>query len=373
MQMRVGACHRRYPPALAYHEATQRFAARARLDGDGNLQGWVAGLPFPPEGIDASAADAALRWAWNLELRHRGAGPRGHFRIVDYPGEVGGVQTYAGSWFQLMTAHRADLAAGDHRVDGAGEAVWIAGGRFTEPAAARHLAWRQERPEAVAQRYALPDETFVYVPALRKVKRAAGSFSDGLFTPRYRDAEGAGDVAEDPRRGFTGLAIRPNAYVWRLLEVRETLAPLDVARVGYPQRPLRVYGESGLSLASDRWDVREAVVIQGALREGGRDHDLLTLWIDTQTQQPLYAITHRRGGKLVLVGILAHRYSSDFPGYPAYPDGAEARVFDPVAAVFVDAAAGGGWRRESYDLTSTPPAPHELERMLSSSFLERGR
>jgi hypothetical protein len=114
------------------------------------------------------------------------------------------------------------------------------------------------------------------------------------------------------------------------------------------------------------------VVIQGALREGGRDHDLLTLWIDTQTQQPLYAITHRRGGKLVLVGILAHRYSSDFPGYPAYPDGAAARVFDPVAAVFVDAAAGGGWRRESYDLTSTPPAPHELERMLSSSFLERG-
>jgi hypothetical protein len=160
--------------------------------------------------------------------------------------------------------------------------------------------------------------------------------------------------------------------VWRLLEVREVLAPLNLARLGYPQRPERRFGESGLSLASDRWDVRRAVVVQGALREGGRDHDLLTLWIDTQTQQPLYAITARRGGRLVEVGILAHRYSGDVPGYPAFPDASEARVFDPVAALFVD-GAGGGWRRESYDLDSTPPDPHELERLLSSSHLERGR
>jgi len=373
MQLLVGACHRRYAPAEAHLAATERFAGRARLDGDGNLHDHVAGLPFPPDRIDPAAPDAALRWAWNFEHRHRAAGPRGHFRLVDFPGGVGGIQTYHGTWFQLVAAHRADLAASHHRVAAAADASWIAGGRFTEPSSARHLAWRQERPGEVARRHALPDDTFVYVPTLRKVKRAPGPWSDGLFTPRYRDTDGSGDVAEDARRGFTALSIRPNAYVWRLLEVRETIAPLAVARVGYPQRPARDFGESGLSLASDRWDVRQAVVIQGALREGGRDRDFLTLWIDAQTQQPLYAIARRRGGQVVEVGILAHRYSGDVPGYPSLRDGAEARVFDPVAAVFVDTAAGGGWRRESYDLDSTPPPPHELERMLSSSYLERGR
>jgi hypothetical protein len=153
------------------------------------------------------------------------------------------------------------------------------------------------------------------------------------------------------------------------------LAPLNVTRVGYPQRPVRNYGTSGLSFGSDRWEVRQAVVIQGALRERGREYDLLTLYIDTQTQQPLYVMTARReGNRLLEVGVLVHRYSGDVPGYPPWPDGSEARVFDPVAAVFLDTAEGGsGWRRESYDVESTPPAEHELRRMMSPGYLERGR
>ncbi len=396
MRMEIGPCHRRYAPAEGYRVATERHAGEARLDAEGNLLDYRAGLPFPPEAIDPAADDAALRWAWNYVHRYRGAGPRGSFRIVDFPSRVGGVLTYTGSWFQIALAHRADLASTQYRVRDATDVSWIAGGRFAAPGDARHLAWRQLRPESTTRDATRPDETFVYVPEMRKVRRAATGWVDGLFTPRYRAAArgggggialpGAGGavspsggasaaVTEHLPRGFTGLAIRPNAYAWRMLGVREVLAPINVVRVGYPQRPIRNYGPSGLSVGSDRWEVRQAVVIQGALRERGRGYDTLTLYLDSQTQQPLYFMKSRRpGNRLLEVGVLLHRYSGDVPGYPPFPDGSGANVFDPVAAIFVDTPEGGsGWRRESYDLDSTPPRPHELERMMSPSYLERGR
>ena len=76
-------------------------------------------------------------------------------------------------------------------------------------------------------------------------------------------------MTENLRRGFTGLALRPNAYVWRVQGEREVLAPINVTRGGYPEDRERNFGPSGLSVGNDRWDVRYAVVIQGAL-EGAR-------------------------------------------------------------------------------------------------------
>ena len=134
------------------------------------------------------------------------------------------------------------------------------------------------------------------------------------------------------------------------------LAPINITRAGYPVDESRNFGPSGLSAGDDRWDVRWAVVLQGSLRERGRDFDLLTLWIDYQTLQPLYVVTKaRRGGRLLEVGIQLHRFSGDVPQYPPWPDGSKANVFDPVGAVFFDAASGGsGWRRAAYDIRSVP-------------------
>jgi hypothetical protein len=398
MRLEIGPCHRRYRTADFFEEATRRFAGQARLDADGNLENHVAGLPFPPEKIDPQAPDAGLRWAWNLERRYRGAGHVGSFRLVDMPSRMGGIQTYEGDWFLLQTTHRADLSAQGYGLPIASESDWIAGGSFAEPTQARHLAWRQIRPLEAALEYAHPDDTFVYVPTMRKTRRAASGWVDGLYMPRYRVAGDSGGgalpigggygaptggisptagesiaVTENLRRGFTGLALRPNAYHWRVVGEREVLAPLNITRTGYPVERNRNFGPSGLSVGSDRWDVRYAVVIQGSIKERGREYDGLTLWIDYQTQQPLYVMTRRAGQQLLEVGVLVHRYSGDLTRYPLWPGGAVARVFDPVAAVFYDTAEGGsGWRRESYDLSSVPPDEDTLRRLTSPGFLERG-
>jgi hypothetical protein len=167
--------------------------------------------------------------------------------------------------------------------------------------------------------------------------------------------------------------MRPNAYVWRVLGEREVVAPINGSQPGYPIVQNRNFGPSGLSVGNDRWDVRWAVVLQGAARERGRAFDLLTLYVDYQTQQPLYVVTKQRNGRLVDVGILVHRFSGDVWSYPPWPTGEKALVFDPVGAVFFDAADGGsGWRREAYGLVSVPPSEHKLRRYLSPHFLTRG-
>ena len=411
MQMEIGSCHRRYPVAAFYADATASFAGRSRLDEKGNLHDYVAGLPFPTEAIDPAAPDAAMRWAWNFQHRYRGAGPVGEFRIIDLPTrfmarKMGTAMTYRGEFFFLRTGHRADLAVTDYRMPESKKTTWVAGGKFEEPFSVRHLAWRQLRPREAAEDYTEPDDTFVYVPELRKPRRAASAWIDGIYTPRYTVAgeadagvipigvgnsgssaetaipnvatieTGAGKaiaVTEDIRRGFTGLALRPNAYEWRLVGMKEVLAPLNTLEQGWPAESDRNYGPSGLSVANDRWDVRYAVVIEGTAKKIVDDVGRITLWVDYQTQQPLYFIGRRRDGLLVDIGILVHRFSSDRAGYPAWPTGELAHVFDPVASVFYVVRGDGGWRRESYDVQSVPIAPETLRKYTSTDELVKGR
>jgi hypothetical protein len=397
MRLEIGACHRRFPVPAWYSHATLAHWEKARLDDSGNLRGYVAGLPFPPDRIDPASPDAGARWAWNLELRHRGAGPAGRFRITDMPSRVGGIEIYEGSFFMLQTSHRADLAASRFAVPDGSDEAWVFGGRFDEPFHARHLAWRQLRPGSTLTSWRESDQTWVYVPDMRKPRRAATAWVDGLYLPRYSSSqqiaagggvpfahgeriEGANVTAsvsaaatENIRRGFVGLALRPNAHQWTLQGERDVLAPLNANQPGWPDTEERNFGPSGLSVASDRWDVRRAVVLEGVARREVEGVARITLYVDWQTQQPLYYIARRKNGLLVDVGIFVHRFSGDVAGYPTWPTGERALVFDPVAATFYTAIEGGtGWRRESYDVRSVPPSDEDARRMTSVIELDRG-
>jgi len=396
MRLEIGPCFRRYPAGRWYDDATAANAGKAHVDDQGNLRGHVAGMPFPPETIDASDPQAGVEWAWNLELRYRGAGPVGSFRLLDLPDRIGSPEVYTGTFFLVATGNRADLPASKYRTPEASSKLWVAGGRFEEPFNARHLAWRQLRSLDSLGSYGKPDDTFVYVPTMRKARRAATAWVDGLYTPRYLvsgDSGGGGvpfgsnqygpsgsiqptaglsiAATENLRRGFVGLALRPNAYQWRLLEERPVLAPINATELGYPESPERNYGPSGLSVGTDTWDVRQAVVIEGRARKVVDDLGYLRLWIDAQTGQPLYVITERPNRLGLDVGQLVHRWSGDDAKYPEWPGGGAANVFDPVAALFFDVASGrAGWRRESYDARSVPVDPAKLREMTATDSLE---
>ena len=92
-----------------------------------------------------------------------------------------------------------------------------------------------------------------------------------------------------------------------------------------------------------------------------------------QARQPLYAITRGSRGRLLDVGILVHRFSRDVVNYPGWDSGEPAHVFDPVAEVFYRVADDSGWRRESYNVRSTPAEERVRRRFTSTDFLLRGR
>lgn len=400
MKMEIGPCHRRFPTADAYRAATEQHAAGVTLGEEGDLKQYVAGVPFPPDDIDLVANDAGLRWAWNYAMRWVGMGPHGKFRLTDFPSRLGAVEVYQGSFFALRMAFRADLPGQQFREKDAGDLWLAAGGRFDEPLSARHLAWRQLRDVDTIEEWEESDDVFVYVPTMRKARRAAATWVDGLYMPRYTMSGDAGGspvpfgsgtygpseaispnaglsiaATENMKRGLTGLTLRPNAWQWRFLREQDVIAPINTVREGWPQTPDRNFGESGLSLASDRWDVRHAVVLDGKLRKSDLDDVVrVRLYVDWQTQQPLYWISRRSNGGIHEIGILAHRYSGDQPDYPALADGAPARVFDPVGAVFYGAREGGtGWRRESWAVRSVPTEDVDVRAMTSTDSLMRGR
>ncbi|MFT5441216.1 MAG: hypothetical protein ACI8W3_000256 [Myxococcota bacterium] len=394
MRLEVGPCHRRYPVAQFYRAATEKFAGQAKVDNDGNLTNYTAGLPFPPESIDPSDRKAGAMWALNLEQRYVGTGARGKFRITDFPNAVGGQQTYDGKFYLLKVAHRADLEADGYRIKKRNKMTAAFGGEFHRPFNARHLAWRQLRPARASRRYNEPDDIFTYIPTMRKMRRAAVSWVDGMYMPRYSvtgDGGGGGllfgdggsisptagrsiAVSEDMRRGFIGMTLRGNAYAWRVVGEADVLAPLNASGSGYPKLDDRNFGTSGLSLASDRWDLRHALILEGALRVENLDVAYVKIYIDYQTLQPLYWFTRTSRQRLLDVGAFAYHYSDDDAKAPEWPGGMQSSVFLPVAATFFDAGAGaGGWRRESFDLEATPMSADEERAMTTSSSLGRGR
>jgi hypothetical protein len=328
-----------------------------------------------------------------MAMRFRGAGPHGRFRIVDFPSSVGRPETYEGSIYELLSQKRADLADQGFALPETRKLLWASGGVFHKPFNARHLAWRQFRSLASLKRFRDPDDVFVYVPSMRKVRRAAAPWTDGLYVPSYSVTgdTGGGAVSfgeggsvnptsgssiaatQDRRSGFSGLVLRPNSYRWRLLGEQDVLAPLNSAHAGWPQNPDRNFGPSGLAVASDRWDVRRAVLIEGAMRHPGETIRTVTYYVDRQTLQPLYRFTRAGRRRALAVDILVHRFSGDVAAYPPWPGHGRTFVFDPVAQVSFNASEGrGGWRRESYDLVSIPYEKGKRAGMLSSSALSRG-
>ena len=100
---------------------------------------------------------------------------------------------------------------------------------------------------------------------------------------------------------------------------------------------------------------------------------MITLYVDYQTQQPLYVITKSSRSRILDVGMPVHRFSGDVLNYPAWPNGEEANVFDPVAEVFYRVTDDSGWRRESYNVRSTPAETSVRRRFTSTDFLMRGK
>jgi hypothetical protein len=381
MRLEVGPCFRDYSPPAAFRDATEKFRGQARLQDDGALRDHVAGLPFPPDAIARDDSLAGMMWAWNVESRWQAAGFRGKFRTVD----LVHAEPYEGEIWKREIARRADRPADGYRVPDTGTHLWAAGGRFFEPFSARGLAWLQLRDMASTSDPTRWDDLYFYMQKTRKVHDLPATGVEGIFVPSFsmasqRGEPNPGSGAEaastpDPgsgpsafelkRTGFEGLELRPLLYSFRVLGVEDILAPINAVSAAYPTDRSRDFGPSGLSWASDRWDLRRALVLEGAARPDATHGDpgraRMVLWVDLQTLYPLYFASYDSRGEPVDVGYWVGRFGEDV------------RVIEPVGAAFANPSVRGSWRRESWEVTSAPEPDGEVRRALSVGNLSKSR
>ena len=386
MDLEIGPCYRRYPEPAYFTDASNANAGRVSLDGSENLVGYEgAGLPFALKSLDDSAPAFAAKLAWDYRFRYQAAGFRGDFRITQITKGGRDLEQFSGSFFFFPLRGVPGTKTDDRKQ------LFAAGGTFQSPELARGLAWRQYQSTAVETDYKASDEVFVYLPDERKVRRSPPQLAEGVFVPSFTRANSVGNIGlnmpdgtmndvgnpaiaagEPLRKGFVGLVIRPNAYEWTLGGARDLLAPANVRASGYPPDASRNFGPSGLSLASDRWDLRRAIEIRGKRKERDGNVGSITLWVDALTLQPLYWVSRRGNGAIYEVGIFAHRWSAEDGKTAQWQgNGAGFGVMLPVAQSFAVSGEGGGWRRESYVLASEPPPDEDVHEYLSVQGLQR--
>ena len=387
MRLEIGPCFRDYAPPAFFDAATEKFRGQAKLGEAGGLQDYGAGLPFAPDTIDPKDPQAGQRWAWNVEQRYQGAGLRGRFRVTDLLGRVGHGDPFEGEIFEMRLAHRADLAERKYRVPFFNGKSWVAGGVLHAPAAAKDYAWRQYRDEESLGDAARLDDLHAFLPEWRRVRRLPAPQVEGLYMPSFRvgvapaqnlsiveaggepdrAAPDGGTTLETKRSGFEGLVLRPLLWSYRVAGVADLLAPINVEASLWPDDEERSFGPWGVSFASDRWELRRTLAIEGAIQGEPRERgeSRLMLYVDLQTLAPLYSVSWDAKDRVIDVGVFAGRWSEDRGDYPKWPDDPQrpVRVIDSVAAAFANLGTAGSWRRESWEIVSLPPPDEELQRM----------
>ncbi len=140
---------------------------------------------------------------------------------------------------------------------------------------------------------------------------------------------------------------------------------------------LRSFGPYGLSWASDRWELRRAIVLQASRKSEGEEGELARFhtWYDVQTLVPLFYVSYDAKGEQIDVGIFVGRWSEDRPDYPKWADDPQrpVRIIDSAGAAFANLTLRGSWRRESWELVSTPKDDTEVRRSLSVRSIQKGR
>ena len=350
MRMEIGPPHRVYAPAAAYQEATARHADSVRLGPEGSLVGYVAGQPFPMHEIDCATDPAAgAKVMWNFDYRWRGDGANARF-LYSYWDRGERLPLYfEGHSKQIALAHRVepqhldarggDLFRGDTR-------KWARGIDVQAPFEARGislLSFRYKSSDA-PRAEARNDDTWVYVPTMRRVRR--------ISSAQRADAVSGTDFTFDDLYGFDGIVPQ---YEWTCLGERDLLAPVNTRVAAYPYERDHDFGPYGLSFADDRWELRRAVAVRMAPRNGDHPYHHKDLYLDRETLEPLFSFAYDRKGELWKIIWHAHRFSEDdadwYEGWEGVEEPRDLRV---VSDVIVNVQTGTGNRIEFWDSHGTP-------------------
>jgi hypothetical protein len=357
MQMEIGPSYFDYSPAPVYQEATKRHSAKVALGPDNSLENYQSGQPFPLEEIDCEHdPQGGAKVAWNFVRRWEGAAgtaqfyysywDRGEELPLHYEGHAQGV-SLAYRPEPQYEKNGGDVFRNEVRYEANGPTV-------TAPFDARGI---------MLLTYRYNDDTWVYVPALRRVRR--------ISSAQRTDAVAGTDFTMDDLFSFSGIVPQ---YEWECLGERDLIAPMNSKVKGFPYVRGRSFGPYGLSFADDRWELRHAIQIRFTPNNPEHPYHHKDIWIDKQTLEPLYSFAYDRKGELWKIITHNHRWSGDNEEYIGWENVPEPRDLTVVSDIIANVQTGTGNRIEIWDRIGTAmQSKGRIRRFTNVGRLTRGR
>ena len=369
MLLEIGPPFRDYRPPPVYREATERHRGQARIGPDGSLEGYTAGQPFPMEEIDCLGdPQAGAKIAWNFDYRWQGSGvaAHGYYSYWDRGEEL---PLYSeGTARQIWLSHRPEPQYAEQGGDlfRAEQRKLAYGVEVLAPFDAKGISLinyrykSADRPRAEARN----DDTWVYVPTLRRVRR--------ISTAQRTDAVSGTDFTFDDFNGFFGI---PPQYEWSCLGEMDLLAPMNSQVKAYPYARGHDFGPYGVSFADDRWELRRAVKFQFVPKNADHPYSKKVLYVDVDSLEMLYSFAYDQKGELWKIIYHNRRWSEDghqfYKGWEGVP---EPRDSVPVADIVINVQTGTGNRIEFWDASGTPLAnAGKIRRYIDVGRLTKGR
>ena len=370
MQLEIGPGMRDYSPSGPFQAATERYRGQPRVGPDGSLENYTAGRPFPVEEIDCKGDPlAGVKIMWDF-VSNGGDGEAHFFYSYWDRGEQLPLY-YEGTGQSVKLAHRfepkyepqaGDLFRGEKRKGAFGASV-------DAPFDARGiqlLTYRyksSDKPRADARN----DDTWVYVPTLRRVRR--------ISSAQRTDAISGTDFTFDDLRSFNGIVPQ---YEWQCLAEQQMIAPMNTKVKAYPYDEEHNFGPYGLSFASDRWELRDAWLLRMIPKNDDHPYHHKDIWIDKQTLAPLYSFAYDQKEELWKIIWHNKRWSEDksltgewYKGWPGVETADDLRY---VSDIIVNVQTGTGNRIEFWDSHGTPlKSKGKIRRYIDVGRLTKGR
>ncbi|UCE85793.1 MAG: DUF1329 domain-containing protein [Deltaproteobacteria bacterium] len=370
MKLEIGPAHRDYTEAAAYTAATERFRGQARIGPDNSLENYTAGQPFPMHEIDcAGDPQAGAKIIWNFDYQWEGDGAESHFYYsywdrgerlpLHYEGTAKAVQLSHRVERSYLDEHGGDMFRNETRKAAFGVEV-------TAPFDARGISLMSyrykdsDKPQAESKN----DDTWVYVPTLRRVRR--------ISTAQRTDAISGTDFTFDDLRSFAGIVPQ---YEWECLGEMDLIAPMNTVVRGFPYTREHNFGPYGLSFADDRWELRHAVKIRFTPKNPDHPYHHKDIYLDKQTLTPLYSFAYDQKQELWKIIWHNKRWSEEdadwYDGWKEVPEPRDLRV---VSDIIANVQTGTGNRIEFWDSHGTPlKSRGRVRRYIDVGRLTRGR
>jgi len=322
-----------YPAHPAYVDATIKYACQAQLDAQGQLINYTAGQPFPYSEWAKKATghkcdlkpddpQLALKLAWNVNFRWQGPGlnlPHFGFSYMRNNGN----ETWRvsqGEYRRTYFTHRADLPG--HTLGPDSDVEWAEFFDVKTPFDLRGTMFLLFRYNYTAGQEYKEDQTYAYIPSLRRVRRvAATQKSDSLLGTEFtlEDFYLFAGYVWDHKWEFQG----EHSYLG-IMNTRRTCFPNNMSAEeakrseGQTRLGTREEWEScrfgpygAMPFRGDTWENRTVVQLDDIPRREGHPYSRKKLFYDKETLQPLYAMAYDRAGQPMRMIMSVRRWSEE--------------------------------------------------------------